>query len=89
MPAFHFHPDSPSVGGSIPPPLGVRSLLMVAVLLVLTALPDAMVVPILEEILVDRYGVGPGPAHAFLAVNLLGGLCALPILGWTARRGRP
>ena len=62
---------------------------MVAVLLVLTALPDAMVVPILEEILVDRYGVGPGPAHAFLAVNLLGGLCALPILGWTARRGRP
>ena len=62
---------------------------MVAVLLVLTALPDAMVVPILEEILVKRYGVGPGPAHAFLAVNLLGGLCALPILGWTARRGRP
>ncbi len=64
-------------------------LLKVGVLLVLTALPDAMVVPILEEILVQRYGVGPGPAHAFLAVNLLGGLCALPILRWTARSGRP
>lgn len=62
---------------------------MVSVLLVLTALPDAMVVPILEEILVERYGVGPGPAHAFLAVNLIGGLCALPILGWAAARGRP
>ena len=64
-------------------------LFMVSVLLVLTALPDAMVVPILEEILVERYGVGPGIAHAFLAVNLIGGLCAIPILGWTAKRGRP
>lgn len=66
-----------------------RALAMVSVLLVLTALPDAMVVPILEEILVDRYDVGPGLAHAFLAVNLIGGLCALPILGWAAARGRP
>ena len=67
----------------------LRMLFMVSVLLVLTALPDAMVVPILEEILVERYGVGPGIAHAFLAVNLIGGLCAIPILGWTAKRGRP
>ena len=69
--------------------LQFRVLLMVSVLLVLTALPDAMVVPILEEILVERYDVGPGIAHAFLAVNLIGGLCAIPILGWTATRGRP
>lgn len=62
---------------------------MVSILLVLTALPDAMVVPILEEILVERYDVGPGIAHAFLAVNLIGGLCAIPILGWAAARGRP
>ena len=68
---------------------GLQALLMVSVLLVLTALPDAMVVPILEEILVERYDVGPGIAHAFLAVNLIGGLCAIPILGWTATRGRP
>ncbi|MEE2896318.1 MAG: hypothetical protein VX726_11330 [Planctomycetota bacterium] len=67
----------------------LRELAMVSTLLVLTALPDAMVVPILEEILVQRYDVGPGIAHAFLAVNLVGGLCALPILGWVAGRGRP
>ena len=67
----------------------LRVLFMVSSLLVLTALPDAMVVPILEEILVERYDVGPGIAHAFLAVNLIGGLCAIPILGWTATRGRP
>ena len=82
-------PDSeglPAVMGTGPQ---LRALLMVSVLLVLTALPDAMVVPILEEILVERYDVGRGIAHAFLAVNLIGGLCAIPILGWTSTRGRP
>jgi len=64
-------------------------LLLVAALLVLTALPDAMVVPLLEELLVARYGVGPGAAHAFLSVNLIGGLCAVPLLGFAARRRRP
>ncbi len=64
-------------------------LLLVAGLLVLTALPDAMVVPLLEELLVARYGVGPGAAHAFLSVNLIGGLCAIPLLGLAARWRRP
>ncbi len=64
-------------------------LLLVAGLLVLTALPDAMVVPLLEELLVARYGVGPGAAHAFLSVNLIGGLCAVPLLGLAARWQRP
>ncbi len=64
-------------------------LLLVAALLVLTALPDAMVVPLLEELLVDRYDVGPGAAHAFLSVNLIGGLCAVPLLGLAARWRRP
>ena len=62
---------------------------MVGTLLALTALPDAMVVPLLEELLVVRYGVGPGAAHAFLSVNLVGGLCAVPLLGLAARRRRP
>lgn len=63
--------------------------LAIAILLVLTALPDAMVVPLLEELLVGRYGVGPGVAHAFLSINLIGGLCAVPLLGSAARRGKP
>ena len=62
---------------------------LIGVLLVLTALPDAMVVPILEELMVERYGVAPGPAHAFISINLLGGLCALPLLRTTMRIGRP
>ena len=63
--------------------------MLIGVLLVLTALPDAMVVPILEELMVERYGVAPGPAHAFISINLLGGLCALPLLRTTMRIGRP
>jgi len=64
-------------------------LVAVAILLVLTALPDAMVVPLLRELLVGRYDVGPGQAHAFLSINLVGGLCAVPVLGFAARRSRP
>jgi MFS family permease len=64
-------------------------LLVIGVLLVLTALPDAMVVPILEELLVGRYDVDPGLSHAFISINLLGGLCALPLLRIAMRRGRP
>lgn len=64
-------------------------LLVIGVLLVLTALPDAMVVPILEELMVVRYDVDPGLSHAFISINLLGGLCALPLLRIAMRRGRP
>ena len=67
----------------------VLDFMLIGVLLVLTALPDAMVVPILEELMVERYGVDPGPAHAFISINLLGGLCALPLLRTTMRIGRP
>ena len=76
-------PDDPSVSRR------PTDLLVVGLLLGLTALPDAMVVPLLEELLVARYGVGPGAAHAFLSVNLVGGLCAVPLLGLAARRRRP
>ncbi len=74
---------------SEPAPRRTTDLALVAALLVLTALPDAMVVPLLEELLVARYGVGPGAAHAFLSVNLIGGLCAVPLLGLAARWRRP
>ena len=64
-------------------------VLVIGLLLVLTALPDAMVVPILEELLVVRYDVDPGLSHAFISINLVGGLCALPLLRVAMRRGRP
>lgn len=83
MPGLPSNPPSPA------PDRSLLDFIVIAVLLVLTALPDAMVVPLLEELLVGRYGVGHGPAHAFLSINLVGGLCAVPLLGFAARRGRP
>ena len=44
------------------------------VLLFLSALPDAMVVPVLHQLMVERYGVSAAAAHAFMCVNLLGAL---------------
>ncbi len=55
-------------------------------LLFLSALPDAMVVPVLKDVLVDRYGVSRATAQAFLMVNLLGALLAVPIVGWIRAR---
>jgi MFS family permease len=55
------------------------------VLLVFSALPDAMVPPMLEGLFVARYGVSEGAAHWFMAVNLLGAAVAVPMLGHLRR----
>ncbi|MEM7228672.1 MAG: MFS transporter [Planctomycetota bacterium] len=43
----------------------------------LSAIPDATVVPVLKGLLVDRYAVSPAAAHAFMAVNLIGGIISI------------
>ena len=45
---------------------------LVLLLILLSALPDAMLVPVLRDLLVERYGASAEAAQAFLAVNLLG-----------------
>lgn len=49
-------------------------------LLFLSALPDAMVVPVLRQLLVDRYDVGIGAAHLFMCTNLIGAALAIGLL---------
>lgn len=61
-------------------------LLVGCVLLGVAAIPDAMVVPVLKELTVDRFGVSQGNAHLFMAVNLLGALLAVGILVLLNRR---
>ncbi len=63
---------------------GVTLALAMGILFV-SALPDAAVVPVLRELIVDRYGVGPGPAHWFMSVNLLGAIIAAGMLGKVCR----
>ncbi|MCA9295457.1 MAG: MFS transporter [Phycisphaerales bacterium] len=73
------------------PPADVKtagriSLAIAFGMLFMSAIPDATVVPVLKGLLVDRYGVEPGPAHAFMAVNLLGALCSAPLASVLRRR---
>ncbi len=64
-----------------PHPLFVGCLL-----LGVAAIPDAMVVPVLKELTIDRFGVSEGNAHYFMAVNLLGALLAVGVLVVLNRR---
>jgi hypothetical protein len=61
-------------------------LLLVLVLILLSALPDAMVAVVLRDLFVERYGTSAEGAQAFLAVNLLGAGLAIPLV--RALRGR-
>lgn len=45
-----------------------------------------MVVPVLKDLTVDRFGVSEGTAHYFMAINLLGALLAIGILAVLKRR---
>ncbi len=62
------------------------SILAACGLLFLSALPDAMVVPVLRQLFVERYGVSVGAAHAFMSVNLIGALAAIGLAGFIRRR---
>lgn len=64
----------------------VRPLL---VLIFLCAIPDAVVVPVLRDLIVDRYGASPLEAQSFLALNLLGLLAAAPVAAHLRRRWSP
>jgi len=58
----------------------------VLVLILLSALPDAMLAVVLRDLFVDRYGVPAEAAQMFLAVNLLGAGLAIPLVRWLRRR---
>ncbi|MFO0961893.1 MAG: MFS transporter [Phycisphaerales bacterium] len=60
--------------------------ILLPLLLLLSAMPDTMAAPVLKELFVDRYGVGPRAAQLFMAVNLVGALAAVPLLVWARRR---
>lgn len=55
-------------------------LVVGCLLLGLATIPDVMVVPVLKELTVDRFGISEGDAHYFMAVNLLGALLAVCVL---------
>ena len=70
--------------------LGLRdsklTVRIVILLIFLSALPDALVVPVLKDLFADRYGVSTAQAQLFLAVNLLGALLAIPLVKYMRQR---
>jgi MFS family permease len=65
------------------------TLSLIALLLVLSAMPDTMAAPVLKELFVDRYGATVKEAQVFMAINLLGAVAAVPLLLWWRRRAGP
>ena len=67
-------------------PLACGRVPLVLVLILLSALPDAMLAVVLRDLFVERYGVPAEAAQMFLAVNLLGAGLAVPLVRWLRRR---
>lgn len=63
--------------------------MLLAVLLLLSAMPDTMAAPVLKEMFVDRYGATVTQAQVYMAINLLGATAAIPLLLWARRRYGP
>lgn len=64
-------------------------MFLIALLLVLSAMPDTMAAPVLKEMFVDRYGASVQQAQIFMAINLIGAVAAIPLLIWARRRVGP
>jgi MFS family permease len=60
-------------------------LILGCVLLGIAAIPDAMVVPVLHDLTVERFGVSEGAAHAFMAVNFVGAVLVVGLLAFLNR----
>ena len=52
----------------------------------ITATPDAMVVPVLRALVIERYGAPISAAHLFMTINLLGALAAVTLMRFLQRR---
>ena len=63
----------------------LHPLILGCVLLGIAAIPDAMVVPVLHDLTVERFGVSEGAAHAFMAVNFVGAVLVVGLLAFLNR----
>ena len=61
-------------------------LVVGCLLLGIAAIPDAMIVPVLHDLTVVKFGVSQGEAHLFMAVNLFGAILAIGLMAMFKRR---
>jgi MFS family permease len=61
---------------------------LIAFATILTLMPVTLLVPGQRELVQDRFGTSDGLAHAFMTVNMLAGIAAVPfIMRWQKRVG--
>lgn len=49
-------------------------------------LPVTLIVPVLKELLADRYAASPFWTHGFMSINLVGAILAAPLTAWGCDR---
>lgn len=66
-----------------------RFMAILGILIILVMLPVVMVIPVLKQVVQDRYHVGELLTALFMSVNMVGALIAAPLAGsWSDRLGR-
>lgn len=91
LPAFHMSSQAPSdtAGPRIAQDHGERAQLgTVALLIFAQMLPATLVAPAIRPLFASLHGGSETAMHAFMAVNMLGGVAAAPILGGLGDRHR-
>ncbi len=69
-----------------PPSTEQTSFLLGLAIIFVTATPDAMVVPVLRDLVIERYDAPISAAHLFMTINLLGALAAVAFMRILQRR---
>ena len=65
---------------------GYRTAIPLGACIFLTMLPVTMLVPVLKQVVADRFGVSTFWTHSFMSINMVGAIVAAPLGGILADR---
>lgn len=66
--------------------VATRVSVALCAVLFLVMLPVTMMVPVLKEIVSERFSAGTFSAHLFMSINMIGAILTAPITAWLADR---
>ena len=80
------HQSAPQPGTAPISPDAKRSSVALGIVLFLTMLPVTMMVPVLKELVADRFSVGTFWTHLFMVINMVGAIVTAPFTVKLAER---